>query len=81
MFEGRKYKQEGGYSSRAVRFADIDGGVCTTTYSYSLSHDERFEMARRIAAALNYTTNLSTEQMEGAEPLPSIQTSVLKDQL
>lgn len=68
MFEGRKYRQVG-YGSRTIRFADTDGGVATTTYSYSMSDEERAQMARRIAAALNLTTNLTVEQMECAAPL------------
>lgn len=68
MFEGRKYKQVG-YGERAIRFADADGGVATTAYSYSMTDDERAAMARRITAALNLTTNLSVEQMEAIGPL------------
>lgn len=69
MFEGRTYKQAGGYASRAVRFADVDSGVCTTTYSYRMTDDEKWEMARRITAALNLTRNLTTEQMEKSKAL------------
>jgi hypothetical protein len=68
MFEGRKYRQVG-HGSRTIRFADTDGGVATTTYSYSMTDIERAQMARRIAAALNLTTNLTVEQMEQADPL------------
>jgi hypothetical protein len=67
MFVGRTYRQVG-YGSRSIRFADADGGVATTTYSYSMSDEERAEMARRITAALNLTTNLTVEQMEQAAP-------------
>lgn len=40
MFEGREYKQKGGYRDNAIRFADADGGVATTAYSYSMSAEE-----------------------------------------
>lgn len=63
MFEGRKYRQMG-YGNRAIRFADIDGGVATTTYNYSMTDEERAAMARRITAALNLTTNLTIKQIE-----------------
>ncbi len=33
MFEGRSYKQVG-FGARSIRFADSEGGVATTTYSY-----------------------------------------------
>lgn len=69
MFEGRTYYQGGGYSGLAIRFADVDGGVATTAYSYGMTKEERFEMARRITAALNLTRNLTTEQIEGMEAL------------
>ncbi len=68
MFEGRKYQQVG-FGNRAIRFADQNGGVATTTYSYSMSEEERAAMARRITAALNLTTHLTVEQMERAAPL------------
>jgi len=68
MFEGRTYKQVG-YGARSIRFADEDGGVATTTYSYKLTQDEREAMARRITAALNLTRHLTVEQMEAAAPL------------
>jgi hypothetical protein len=68
MFEGRTYRQVG-YGSRTIRFADTDGGVATTTYSISLSQEERAAMARRITAALNLTRNLTVEQMEAAGPM------------
>lgn len=63
MFKGRTYKY-GGYGDRSIRFADEDGGVATTAYSYKLSDEERAEMARRITAALNATRHLTTEQIE-----------------
>lgn len=69
MFEGREYKQKGGYRNNAIRFADVDGGVATTAYCYSMSEDEKYAMARRIAAALNLTRHLTVEQMENAAPL------------
>jgi hypothetical protein len=68
MFEGRTYRQVG-YGSRTIRFADTDGGVAPTTYSISLSQEERAAMARRITAALNLTRNLTVEQMEAAGPM------------
>ena len=67
MFKGRIYYQHGGYMSNAIRFladgAD-DGGVATTTYSYSMTQEERHEMARRITAALNLTRDMETEEIE-----------------
>ena len=71
MFEGRTYQQQGGYKGLAIRFADQSKarGVATTAYSFALSDDQRFEMARRITAALNLTRNLTVEQMEAAAPL------------
>lgn len=63
MFVGRVYKY-GGYGGRSIRFADEDGGVATTAYSFKLSDDERAEMARRITAALNLTSELTTDQIE-----------------
>lgn len=68
MFEGRTYQQVG-YGSRTIRFADAEGGVAKTTYSYKLNDDERAAMARRITAALNLTRFLSVEQMEMYVPL------------
>ncbi|WP_459572662.1 hypothetical protein [Cupriavidus sp. 8B] len=65
MFEGRSYKQTG-YKGRAIRFADLDSGVATTAYSYAMSNEERDAMARRITAALNFTRNLTVEDMEAA---------------
>jgi len=73
MFEGRTYKY-GGYGGRSIRFADEDGGVATTAYSYKLSDEEREEMARRITAALNLTRYLSVNAIEHMMPLapPSV---------
>jgi hypothetical protein len=68
MFEGRTYRQVG-HGARTIRFADEDGGVATTTYSYKLSEEAREVMARRITAALNLTRFLTIEQMEAAAPL------------
>lgn len=70
MFERRTYIQNGGYKGAAIRFADKDGGVATTAYSFAMSDEEKFEMARRITAAMNLTRNLTTEQMESTAPLP-----------
>jgi hypothetical protein len=69
MFEQRTYIQNSGYKRAAIRFADKDGGVATTAYSFAMSDEEKFEMARRITAALNLTRNLTTEQMEAAAAL------------
>lgn len=63
MFTGRVYTQTG-YGGRSIRFADKDGGVATTTYNYSMSDEEKTEMARRITAALNLTARLRTEDIE-----------------
>ncbi len=71
MFERRTYSQNSGYKGAGIRFADKDGGVATTAYSFAMSDDEKFEMARRITAALNLTRNLTTELMESAPPLQS----------
>ena len=70
MFLSRTYRQVS-YGARTVRFSDTDGGVATTTYSYSMSDAERAAMARRITAALNLTTNLTIEQMESSAPIAS----------
>jgi len=67
MFKGRIYYQHGGYRSNAIRFTNGSGdggGVATTTYSYSLSQEERYEMARRITAALNLTRDMDTDEIE-----------------
>jgi hypothetical protein len=69
MFEGRTYQQKGGYRDNAVRFADLESGVATTAYSYAMTPEERFAMARRITAALNLTTHLSVGQMEASAPI------------
>lgn len=69
MFEGRTYQQKSGYQGWGIRFADVDGGVATTAYSYAMTAEERFEMARRITAALNLTRHLTVEQMELAEAI------------
>ena len=71
MFEGRTFAQGGGYKGWAIRFADCKTktGAATTAYSFGLSDLERTELARRIAAALNFTTNISIAQLEAAEPL------------
>lgn len=69
MFEGRTYTQNSGYKGCGIRFGDHDGGVATTAYSYSMSEAERYEMARRITAALNLTRYLSIEQLEIIAPI------------
>jgi len=69
VFKGRVYKQKGGYRDYAIRFDDPNGGVATTAYSYAMSPEERYEMARRITAALNLTRHMTTEQIEAAQPL------------
>lgn len=69
MFEGRTFIQNSGYRGWGIRFGDHDGGVATTAYSYSMSGEERFEMARRIVAALNHTRHLTTEHMENSAAL------------
>lgn len=71
MFEGRTYIHEGGYKATAIRFDGVTKhkGVATTSYSFGMSDEERWEMARRITAALNLTTNLTVEQIEAAVEL------------
>lgn len=71
MFEGRTYIHEGGYKGTAIRFegATKHKGVATTSYSFGMSDVERSEMARRITAALNLTTNYTVEQLEAAVDL------------
>jgi len=66
MHEGRRYVHAGGHKTTAIRFADgkSQPGVATTSYSYGMSDEEKFEMARRITAALNLTRNLTVEQIE-----------------
>ncbi|OEZ53004.1 hypothetical protein JAB5_27500 [Janthinobacterium sp. HH103] len=72
MFEGRTYTQNSGYKGWGIRFGDHDGGVATTAYSYSMSEAERYEMARRITAALNLTRFLSIEQLENIAPIGAL---------
>ncbi len=71
MFEGRRFAYGGGHKDWAIRFADckVRAGVATTAYSFGMSDSERTEMARRITAALNFTTNIPTDQLEAATPL------------
>lgn len=71
MFEGRTYVHEGGHKSTSIRFegATKHRGVATTTYSFGMTAEERSEMARRITAALNLTTNYTVEQLEAAVEL------------
>lgn len=71
MFEGRRFAHGSGYKEWAIRFADCKTrtGVATTAYSFGMSDSERTEMARRITAALNFTTNIPTDQLEAAVPL------------
>lgn len=73
-FTGRRYKMGEHHSdtgSRTIRFADAPtGGVATTTYSYNLTEEQRAIMARRIKAALSWTTNLSLEQLEQLAQAP-----------
>lgn len=71
MFEGRRFAHSGGYKDWAIRFADCKTktGAATTAYSFGMSDEGRTELARRIAAALNFTSNISTAQLEAAEPL------------
>lgn len=68
MFKGRLFYQKGGYMDCAVRFLGPDGcdggGVATTSYSFKMTQEERFEMARRITAALNLTRNMETDEIE-----------------
>lgn len=68
MFEGRTYVHEGGYKCTSVRFEGTNKhkGVATTSYSFGMSDIERSEMARRITAALNLTTDYTVEQIEAA---------------
>lgn len=77
VFEGRIYRY-GGYGDRSIRFADEDGGVATTAYSYKLTDEERAEMARRITAALNLTRFLSVAAIEA---LPAISAAAALAQL
>lgn len=71
MFEGRRFAHGGGYKDWAIRFGDckIRTGAATTAYSFGMSDLERTELARRITAALNFTRNIPTEQLEAAVPL------------
>lgn len=71
MFEGRSFAHGGGYKGWAVRFVDCKTktGAATTAYSFGLSDVERTELARRIAAALNFTKNIPTYVLEAAKPL------------
>lgn len=69
QFRGRKYQVVNRHmGATAIRFADDKGtgGVATTAYSYSMTNDERAQMARRIAAALNLTSHYTIEELEAA---------------
>lgn len=79
MFEGKSYIQKGGYKGWAIQFAGQSKtpGVATTAYSYGMTEEERYEMARRITAALNLARNFTTDQIEDAcQHLPERATSV-----
>ena len=72
-FTGRKYELTPGYDERGlrtIRFADAACGCATTTYSCQLSAEERHLMARRILAALTWTSNLTLEQLEHLAKTP-----------
>lgn len=58
-----KVVQVGGYAGCTVRFAG-NTGCCTCTYNYSMTPDEKHALARRITAALNYTSRMSIEEIE-----------------
>lgn len=68
MFKGRTFVQKGGYKGWSIQFADQrkTPGVATTAYSYALSDEERYEMARRITAALNLLRGYTTGEIEAA---------------
>ncbi|WP_274644349.1 hypothetical protein [Pseudomonas serbica] len=68
MFEGRKYVHQGGHKGSSIRFADnlSPPGVATTAYNHAMSAEERYEMARRITAALNLTSRFTVEGLEAA---------------
>lgn len=71
MFEGRSFSAGGGYKGWAVRFTDCKTktGAATIAYSFGLSDSERAELARRIAAALNFTKHIPTDFLENTTPL------------
>ena len=52
-----------GYGGRTVRFED-GGSCCTCTYAFNLESEERHQLARRIAAALNATRNVNIDDLE-----------------
>ena len=59
-----------GKEKMTIRFIDLSklngiGDVAAkTAYSYKLSCTQRNELARRITAALNYISDMETEQVE-----------------
>lgn len=52
-----------GRNLASVRF-DYGVGCCTCTYNVLWPHDYKAMLARRIAAALNYTSSMSIREME-----------------
>jgi len=52
-----------GHSSTAIRFCNGAGGCCTTAYNYSLSHEQKEDLAERIAAGLNATRKMSIDDI------------------
>lgn len=50
-------------ASATLRFTNGEA-CCTSTYNYRMHTEERAALARRIAAALNATRHLTTEQLE-----------------
>lgn len=53
---------------RSIRLVEAGGtiGLATTTYAYQLSHEDRQDAARRIAAMWNLCAGLSTEELVAA---------------
>lgn len=62
------------WHSATLRFENGEP-CCTTTYNKNMPPEQRNALARRIAAALNLTRHLRTEQME--EMIANRQTRIL----
>jgi hypothetical protein len=61
--KGQKFKQAG-RNGVCIRFALGGFGAATTTYNHSMTPENKNEIARRIVAALNYTSDMTIEEIE-----------------
>lgn len=61
---GPCFAASSGFQGWGIRFRDVDCGAATTAYSFALSAEDRAELARRIAAALNLTRRMTDAQLD-----------------